>query len=287
MLRRLAACGLLALLATGCISAIPAPAPPAPPLPPPDAVGGAEVPTPEPDDVAAIVEYWDDRAAAFTSGAEAGLAFVVARNHPQLPYLLEDCRQAWFGGAPAPTFRELSTLDAASIARDPEWTMPVGPLVDRDLGEGLYRMAVAFGYEGVAIADRVAEAHLQLASDGSVRNFLLCDTAQVTIASPPVSEVVAAVPAATATTPAATATNPATAPTTTTPTNPATTVSPVPTVLPTFPFPVDGGGGGGGGDGDGDPGASPSPSPGPPPDLDFCGAPPGSPGAGDYTVCPA
>lgn len=265
----------LATAATACISSVPPPADIAP-VPPPPVETDPEVPPPSDAEVAAIEEYWEERNGAFAAGPEAGLSFVVQRNHPQLPYTAEDCRQAWFGGEPNPAFREVTAVDPATIARDDGWQMPVGPLTGRDLGEGLFRMAVAFAYSGAPpyFRERTAVVHLQVAG-GQVRNFFLCDTTEVTVTAASTSADGTA---------GGTTTGGTTTPGTSTGTGTGDAgAQPAPTqTLPPItatPEPVDGVGDG--------PTEEPTET-GPADDnLEFCpdGAG-GQPAAGDYAICP-
>lgn len=297
--------GLVALLATACVSSTP-PAADVPPV----AVAAVTTQPAVPEEpvteevVEAIEDYWEARDAAFAAGPEAGLAFVVAQNHPLLPYDVEQCREAWFDGEVPPGFAERSTVLASSVESDPEWTMVTGPLAARDLGDGLFEMVAAFSYEGTTqrVADRVAYVHLQVDGD-DVRHFLLCEDAEVIVAAPPSEATTGGTTTGGTTTGGTTTGGTATGGTTTGTTAP-TPIATDPTVLPPItatPTPArpgggtgDGGDGDADGDGDGDgtpePAETENPPGGRPPGtgIDFCdsGDPGAQPVAGDYFLCP-
>ncbi|HUG82923.1 MAG TPA: hypothetical protein VMM13_00075 [Euzebya sp.] len=271
------AVAVLAMALSACVSSEPPPADARPVVIPAVTTQPAIPPEPVTEDVVTAVEdYWVARDQAFAAGAEAGIAFIIGNNHPLLPYTADQCREAWFDGDIPIGFTERTALLDGSVESDPGWTMVQGPLAARDLGAGLFEMVVAFTYEGegLRVADRVANVHLQVV-DGEVRQFLLCEEVDV---------IIAEAPATAATTPATTGGTG-----TTTPTSP-TTGTPVapsePTTLPPItatPSPV----------------APPAPpaTPTTPPQtgtrppgsgIDFCdaGDPGAQPIAGDYFLCP-
>lgn len=264
----------LSLVLTACVSAEPPVADVAPVVVPAVTTQPEVPPEPVTDEVAtAVADYWEARDSSFAAGAEAGIAFLVANNHPLLPYTAEQCREAWFGGEVPVGFAERTALLDGSISSDPEWTMVTGPLAGRDLGAGLFEMVVAFTYEGegLRVADRVATVHLQV-TDGQVRQFLLCEEVDVTVVTPPAATTAP-------TTGGGTTTTPTTAP------NPTQTE---PTTLPPItatPGPVSPGTGGGGSTP-----TTPPPTGTRPPGsgIDFCdeGDPGAQPVAGDYFLCP-
>lgn len=279
----------LAILGAGCVSAEPPPAD-AIPVALPAVTTQPEIP-PEPvtDEVVdAISGYWESRDASFASGADAGIAFLVANNHPLLPYTAEQCRDAWFGGDVPVGFTERTALLDGSIESDPGWTMVTGPLAGRDLGSGLFTMVVAFTYEGegLRVADRVANVHLQVI-DGQVRQFLLCEEVEVTVVTPTAAATTGATGGSgTGGTGAGGSGTGGTGGTVT----PQPSES-EPTTLPPItatPSPVSPGPGGGGGTTT-DP-TTPPPTGNRPPGsgIDFCdeGDPGAQPVAGDYFLCP-
>ncbi len=289
---RLLLAGLaLSLVVSACVSSVP-------PLAQVDPVSVPAVTTmpavpPEPvtdQTVTAIETYWQARDAAFASGPEAGLAFVVANNHPLLNYTVDQCRDAWFDGEVPVGFAERSALLSGSVESDPTWTMVSGPLAGRDLGNGIFRMVSAFSYEGtqLRVADRVAYVHLQVQGD-DVRHFLLCEDADVIVVTPTASAASAA-PAP------APAPAPATGGGTAAPTTPTPTQTDPTTLQPITATPSPGGGGSGGGSGGegagGTPTATATPNPPgtrpPGTGIDFCdsGDPGAQPVAGDYFLCP-
>ncbi len=285
MLMRTRLTGLLlalGLLSAACVSSVPPVADVVPVAIP--AVTTMPAVPPEPvteQTVAALERYWEARDAAFAVGAEAGLAFVVANNHPLLGYTVEECRDAWFDGEVPVGFAERSALLGGSVESDPTWTMVTGPLAGRDLGAGIFRMVAAFSYEGtqLRVADRVAYVHLQVQGD-DVRHFLLCEDAEVIVA--------AAATTAPTTAPAAGGGTTATA----APTTPTPTQTDPTTLPPITATPNPGGGGGGGGGNGGTPTTAPTQNPPgtrpPGSGIDFCdsGDPGAQPVAGDYFLCP-
>ena len=173
----------LALLGAACISSEPPPADVDPVVVAPVTTAPAEPLEPVDEATIALVEdYWEARDAAWAAGVEAGLAFSVANNHPLLDYTADDCREAWFSGEPPVGFAERNALAPGTIVSDPDFMMTVGPLAGRDLGEGLLEMVVAFAYEGqgLFVADRVADVHLQVL-DGRVSHFLVCEPIEITV----------------------------------------------------------------------------------------------------------
>jgi hypothetical protein len=278
--RVVALIGVMAVLIGGCVSAEPPPADVAPAVLPAITTQPEVPPEPVTDEVVdAISGYWESRDASFASGAEAGIAFLVANNHPLLPYTAEQCREAWFGGEVPVGFTERTALLEGSIESDPGWTMVTGPLAGRDLGAGLFEMVVAFTYEGegLRVADRVANVHLQLI-DGEVRQFLLCEDVEVTVVSPPADTTTTSSGAGGGTTGTGGGT-----------TSPQPS-QPEPTTLPPItatPSPVTPGTGGGGTTTDP---TTPPPTGNRPPGsgIDFCdeGDPGAQPVAGDYFLCP-
>lgn len=277
--RLMALLGAVTVLAAACVSSEPPPADVPPVAVPAVTTMPATPPEPVTDDVVtAIEDYWEARDAAFAAGPEAGLAFVVANNHPLLPYTAEECREAWFDGEVPPGFAERNALLEGSIESDPGWQMVTGPLAGRDIGQGLFTMVVAFSYEGdlLRVADRVANVHLQVIGD-DVSHFLLCEEPEV---------IVAAAPTTAATTPATSGGG-----TTTTPTSRPTTTPTQPTTLPPItatPQPTTPGGGGGTGTPTARPTAVPPGERPPGTGIDFCdeGDPGAQPVAGDYFLCP-
>lgn len=278
----------LALAAGACISSTPPPAEVDTPVIAP-VTTAPEVPL-EPVDAATIAlveDYWEARDTAWAAGVEAGLAFSVANNHPLLNYTADDCREAWFGGDAPIGFAERNALDSASIVSDPDFMMTVGPLAGRELGEGLLEMIVAFAYEGqgLSVADRVANVHLQVI-DGTVRHFLVCEPVEITVAE--------SSPGGTAadggTTPGGSTTGGTTVDGITG--DPVTVLPPITAVpVPVTSPGIDGGDGGGdGGDGGDDEPSGPNPPGSRPPGtgIDFCdsGDPGAQPVAGDYYLCP-
>ncbi len=242
---------VVGLLATACVSSEP-PATDAAPVVLPVVTTQPAMPPEETTeaDIQAIEDYWDARNAAFAAGAEAGLAFVVANNHPLLTYTVDDCREAWFDGEIPVGFSESNELVEGSIESDTGWTMVSGPLAGRDLGQGLKTMVVSFTYDGqlLRVADRVANVHLQVNGD-DVRHFLLCEDAEIIVASAATTQTAATpvgtTPTATTTTPTPT-TQPSPTAAPVTPTTPAT-------LQPITATPGTGGGSGGGGTPDPDP----------------------------------
>jgi hypothetical protein len=283
----------LALMASACVSSTPPPAD-VDPVALPAVSTQPAVPT-EPvteEVVAAVEDYWEARDAAFAAGPEAGLAFVVAQNHPLLPYGVDECREAWFDGEIPPGFAERSAVLSGSIVSDPEWTMVTGPLAGRDLGDGLFEMVAAFSYEGTIqrVADRVAYVHLQVDGD-DVRHFLLCEDAEIIVAAPAAGtgDTTGGTTGGTAGGTTGGTAGGATGGTTGGTTSP-TPIATDPTVLPPItatPSPVTPPGGGGGT-------PTPTPTPNPPgtrppgSGIDFCdsGDPGAQPVAGDYYLCP-
>lgn len=282
----------LALVATACVSSTP-PSADVDPVVLPAVSTQPAVPIESVTDevVAAVEDYWDARDAAFAAGPEAGLAFVVAQNHPLLPYGVDECREAWFDGEIPPGFAERSAVLSGSIESDPEWTMVTGPLAGRDLGDGLFEMVAAFSYEGTVqrVADRVAYVHLQVDGD-DVRHFLLCEDAEIIVAAPADTGDTTGTGGTTGGTSGGT-TGGSTGGTTGGTTSP-TPIATDPTVLPPItatPSPVSPGT-----DDGGDATPTPTPTPAPPgarppgTGIDFCdsGDPGAQPVAGDYYLCP-
>lgn len=285
--RLLAAAVVTGLLSAACISSDPPPAPiaPAAPVDAPTPSSEAALEPATAEQIEAVLGYWEDRDQAFSIGAEAGIQFLVDHNHPQLPYTVDDCREAWFGGEVPPGFAERTAVDPASIMQDPGFMMLTGPLAGRELGDGLVVMNVAFRYEGAPsyVEDRVAQVHLQVDGD-DVRNFLLCDVEDITVVqvAPDAEE---ATTAGGTTGGTATGTGTGTNGTIGVITDPVTILPPITatpspvtgttgTEMPMMPAPP-----------------APPPPPGSRPvgsGIDFCeqGAPGAQPVAGDYFLCP-
>lgn len=224
----------LALVAAGCVSSEPPAVEFAPVTVPEVTTESDQASLPISGRVqTAIEEYWKARDTAFATGGEVGLAFMVQNNYPDLGYSVADCRQAWFNGTVPPDFAERNALLPNSIEPDPGWAMVSGPVMNQDLGRGVYQMVVAFTYDGqvLPVADRVSEVHLKVTRE-KVFHFYLCDEPDVIVATMPTRR-----PQATATS------QPAARPTArpTTPVQPPAAQPPVaqvptrPTVRPTTP----------------------------------------------------
>ena len=289
-LRGLVLLAAIGMLASACVSSEP-PVSDAAPVVLPVVTTQPETPPEEltEENNTAIEDYWDARNAAFAAGAEAGLAFVVANNHPLLTYTVDDCRESWFDGEIPVGFSETNDLVEGSVESDTGWTMVSGPLAGRDLGQGLVNMVVSFTYEGqlLRVADRVSNVHLQVNGD-DVRHFLLCEDAEVIVASSTTTQSAAA-PIGTLTT------TPTTTPTGTTGgTTPATTAPVTPVTPATLPPITATSSPGGGGTGGGTTNPTPTPTPTEPENCSDNGAgfAPSSPedsntpGTEDYTFVP-
>lgn len=255
-------------------------------------------------DLAAIRDYWEQRNTAFATGADVGIAFVLANLPTGLDYTAEQCATAWFGGPPPVGFAERSTLDETTVQVLTDWSMTGGPLDGVAQGAGIHRMEVDVTYTGARpLMDRRIGVVLS-ARGGDVRNYVRCEAPTPVAPSP--ATLVGTVPVSQITGGGAIPT-PASCPSpridvqgdtayiycpitsTTTPTVPTdgtvvTPVAPAPTPVPTpAPAPAPD---------TGDGGTPAEPQPGPPNDrapdsgLDFC-ADEGATGAapGDYRDC--
>lgn len=123
-----------------------------------------------------LEDYFKKREAAFESGTDQGVHFLVDHNVAGLGATVESCKNRWFGQNPQEHVREMITPKWDTLRRDPTWTMSVGPRAGQPLGDDIFVIVVGQELLGDQFlsSSHQSKMHFQIHGNG-VRNLVLCE----------------------------------------------------------------------------------------------------------------